>query len=191
MFFFLKSAPPPYEVIKVCRCISLISCYGVFAFFEKGCSGKRNSLRHLLKYVIKLCKTNQVLRADLSMGTDLYSNHPVPVFESMPITSLPDGAVRVAAPTYRCAVCASRDCHQADYELKYVYPRGVFHANCYAELSLFDLPYNENSGCVEALLGSEAGARAESAEVWPLQREVGAWTDDDNLCDAHLAVWLG
>ena len=97
------------------------------------------------------------------------SNHLVPVFESMSITSLPDGALCVAAPTRRCAVCASRDYHQADYELKYVYARGVFHANCYAELSLFGLPYDERA----------ANSRSDS------------WSDDDELCDAHLAVWLG
>lgn len=105
----------------------------------------------------------------------------------MSITSLPDGAVCVAAPTCRCAVCASRDRHQADYELKYVYPRGVFHANCYAELSLFV----QEAECVEALLGSEAGSPAQSAEVQPLQGDADSWTDDDELCDANLAVWLG
>ncbi len=105
----------------------------------------------------------------------------------MSITSLPDGALCMAAPTCRCAVCASRDFHQADYELKYVYPRGVFHANCYAELSLFV----QEAECVEALLGSMEDAPHRSAEVQPQQRETGSWSDEDELCDAHLAVWLG
>jgi hypothetical protein len=109
----------------------------------------------------------------------------------MSITSLPDGALCVAAPTCRCAVCVSRDYDQADYELKYVYPRGVFHANCYAELSLFDLPYDGTSECVEALLGSVVHASPRSADVRPLQRTVSSWSDEDELCDAHLAVWLG
>ena len=106
----------------------------------------------------------------------------------MSITSLPDGAVCVAASTCRCAVCASRDRHQADYELKYVYPLGVFHANCYAELSLC---VQEEADCVEALLGSVVHKSPQSAEVEPLQRTVSSWSDDDELCDAHLAVWLG
>lgn len=82
------------------------------------------------------------------------------------LTSLPDGAVSVAAPTCRCVVCASKDRDQADYELKYVYTRGVFHANCYAELSLIDLPYDERE-----------------ADSWS-----DSWSNDDELCDAHLAV---
>ena len=109
----------------------------------------------------------------------------------MSITSLPDGAVCVAAPTCRCAMCTSKDYDQADYELKYVYSRGVFHPNCYAELSLFDLPYNGGAKCVEALLGSMEDAPPRSAEVQPLQRETGLWSDEDELRDAHLVVWLG
>ena len=106
----------------------------------------------------------------------------------MSITSLPDGAVCVAAPTCRCQGCASRDDDQADYALKYVYPLGVFHPNCYAELSLC---VQEEAECVEALLRSVVHASPQSAEVRPLQRTASSWSDDDELCDAHLAVWLG
>jgi len=140
-------------------------------------------------HVVKVCNRIKTQRFGLKAGPR--SNHPVPAFEFMPRASLPDGAVRLAAPTCRCAVCASRDYHQADYELKYVYPRGVFHANCYAELSLFELRFDGGGDCVEALLGSMEDAPPRSAEVQPLERETGSWSDEGELCDAHLAVWLG
>lgn len=136
-------------------------------------------------HVVKVCNRIKTQRFGLKAGGR--SNHPVPAFEFMPRASLPDGAVRLAAPTRRCAVCASRDYHQADYELKYVYPRGVFHANCYAELSLFV----QEAEWAEALLGSMEDASPRSAEMQPLQREAGSWSDEDELCDAHLAVWSG
>lgn len=91
----------------------------------------------------------------------------------MPRSPLPDGAVRVAAATCRCVVCASRGHYQADYELKYVFAAGVYHANCYAESLLFDLPYDDGGERVDALLGSVLRS------------------DDNSLCDAHVAVWVG
>ena len=90
----------------------------------------------------------------------------------MPYSSLPDGAVRVAAPTCRCKVCASRDTYQADYDLKYVFVGGVYHANCHAELLLFDLPFDDGGDSVDALLGSALQSK------------------NNSLCDAHVAVWV-
>lgn len=91
----------------------------------------------------------------------------------MPRSSLPDGAVRVAAPTRRCLVCASRGHYQADYDLKYVFAGGVYHADCHAESLLFDMPFDDGGDCVDALLGS------------------GLQSDNNSLCDAHVAVWVG
>jgi len=75
--------------------------------------------------------------------------------------------------------------------MKYEYARGVFHANCYAQLSLFGLPYEKGSERLHALLGSVADARPRSEEVQSPQRVVGSEGEQESFCDARLAVWLG
>ena len=114
------------------------------------------------------------------------NNHPMSCAK---LPELPEGALGVAAPTCRCVGCASAWSYRADYHRKYVYPDGVFHANCYAEKLLWGVCFEETAEAVEALVGSGGDTpwqRPGSAEVLPLQESW--WPDGGSLSDAHLAV---
>lgn len=85
--------------------------------------------------------------------------------------------------------CASAWSYKADYHLKYIYPDGVFHANCFAEKLLRGVRFEESAKAVEALVGSGGDTprqRPGSAEVFPLQES--SWPDGGSFSDAHLAV---
>ena len=104
----------------------------------------------------------------------------------MSYSSLPDGALCVAPCTYVCARCTSEGVYQADYTKKFVYPEGVFHTNCYAEMLL---ETEAIKTVVNALFGSEETTlrRSQSAEVMPLQVPMSD-SEDSDFSDAHLAV---
>jgi len=107
-------------------------------------------------------------------------------------SSLPDGALRISAPTRQCNYCAFKGGYQADYGLKYVYSGGVFHSNCHSELQLLDVPFAGSVGGVDALFGSTPTASwglLASTDVCPCRDRSAS--DNDSFCDSHLAVFTG
>lgn len=107
----------------------------------------------------------------------------------------PEGALRLADANSRCLYCRHFNVLHGDYQVKYVFPSGVFHVNCHTDVELdkYEFIVHLEDG-VESTPEQQQRQRGLSAEVLPLSEctdghaaDDERFDTDDSLCDAHLA----
>lgn len=107
----------------------------------------------------------------------------------------PKDALRLADPNSQCLYCRRFNFLYGDYQVKYVFPSGVFHVNCHTDVELNKCEFIVHlEDRVESVPKPQQRHRGLSAEVLPLSEctdghaaDDERFDTDDSLCDAHLA----